>query len=377
MNRVLVRFGEIGTKSEPVRGKMLNVLRQRVENRLKYEDIEYENVPRHQGRIIVETEDAEKAAEVIAEVPGVASTSPAVRCDPDIESMKEAAEEFEIGETFGVSANRAGDHEFTSQDVGVELGGFIEQKTGSSVDLDNPDTLVEADIRDENAYVFTERFEGPNGLPVGAAEPVAALVSGGIDSPVAAYEVMTRGCSILPVYFYNKPIAAEDHLLRLKSVLKKLERFHPSKDWYFYLVDMEEVNNELMEVERGRMLIHRQIMFRVSEKIAEEEGLEALVTGEALGQKSSQTPSNLALTSSVVDKPIFRPLVSSEKESIVERAKTIGSYEYASINSACSTLSPDNPATSMKKQQLDQLKRKAGFEELVETAFKSAEKVEL
>lgn len=377
MNRVIVRYGDIGTKSEPVRGKMISVLRQRVQDRLEYEELDFETVRRKTGRIIVETEQAEKAAEIVSELPGISSVSPAAVADPDLESIKEVSREFEIGETFGVDANRSGQHEFDSRDIQIELGSFTEDRTGASVDLDNPDTLVEVDLRKDEAYVFTQRLEGPDGLPVGVSESLAALVSGGIDSPVAAYEVMTRGCDITPIYFYNKPIAAEDHLLRLNAVLKKLERFNPSKKWEFYVVDMEEVNQELMKVERGRMLIHRKIMFKVSEKIAEKEGLAGLVTGEAIGQKSSQTPSNLELTTSAVDKPVFRPLLTAEKNSITDRARKINTLEEATINSACSTMAPDSPATSMREEDLRKLEDKVDIEELVEKALESAEKREL
>lgn len=374
IDRVLIRYGEIGTKSEPVRGNMESALRQRVQDRLGYEEINFDKVSRKNGRIIIHSDKARKAAKIISELPGVSSTSPAVVTDSDIESIKEASEIFEIGETFGIDANRSGEHEFNSRDVQIELGSFIEKKTGAEVDLDNPDTKVEVDVRQEKAYLFTERYEGPDGLPVGVSGSLAALVSGGIDSPVAAHEVMTRGSNITPIYFYNKPIAAEDHLLRLISVLKKLERFHPSKKWEFYVLDMEEVNKELMKVERGRMLLHRKIMFEVSEKIAEKEGLSGLVTGEAIGQKSSQTPENLEYTSSSIDKPIIRPLISSKKSSISERARSIETFEDSTINSACSSLAPDNPATSMTENDLRKLEEKVDMEELVQKALDSAEK---
>lgn len=377
MDRVLVRYGDIGTKSQPVRGNMLDNLRQRVQDRLEYEGIDFDKVKYKRGRIIALTSEANEAAKAVSELPGVKSCSPAKVTDPTLKSIKETCENLEVGESFGVRANRSGDHDFNSKDIQIEIGSLIESRTGAIVDLDNPDTLVEVDLREDEGFVFTERFDGPDGIPVGSSDPLAALISGGIDSPVAAYEIMTRGSDVLPIYFYNRPIAAQDHLLRFKSVLKKMKRFHPSKKWEFYVVDMEEVNQKLMNVNRGRMLIHRKIMFKVSEKIAEEENLSGIVTGEAIGQKSSQTPSNLALTSSSVQKPVFRPLLTSGKDSIVERARDIDTFEEASIDSACSTMAPDSPATSISKADLNKIEQSLKIEELVDIAFESAEKREL
>ena len=377
MNRVLARYGDIGTKSEPVRSNMVSVLRQRIQDRLEYGSIEFEKVKHDNGRIIVLTNKAQKVAKIVAEIPGVSSSSPAVVTEPDLEGIKKGSKDFEIGETFGVDANRSGEHDFDSRDIQIELGSLIEDRSGASVDLDNPDTLVEVDLRKDEAYVFKQRFEGPDGLPVGSSDSLAALISGGIDSPVAAYEVMTRGSDILPIYFYNKPIAAEDHLLRLTSVLGKMEKFHPSKKWYFYVVNMDEVNQELMKVGRGRMLIHRKIMLKVSEKIAEKEGLSGMVTGEAIGQKSTQTPSNLELTTSAVDKPVFRPLLTSDKDNIVERARQINTFEEASINSACSTMAPDSPATSISEVDLAKLEIEVDIGKRVQKAYDSIEKREL
>lgn len=377
MDYILVRYGEIGTKSNFVRDQMHSVLRQRVEDRLKYEGIEYEKVSKRPGRVIVELSEAENAAEKLAELPGVSSVSPAIKTGADIEEMKTASESFEYGETFGVDARRSGEHDFSSRDVQVELGSHIEDFTGASVDLDDPDTLLEVEVRDEEAYIFTERIEGPDGLPVGTQDELLTLISGGIDSPVAAHEVMKRGSDILPIYFYNRPVAAEDHWLRFRSVVERLKRFNPSKDWNVYKVDMEAVNEELMKVERGRMVLHRIIIFRAAEKIADSEGIKGIVTGESMGQKSSQTASNLSMTTKVVDKPVIRPLITHNKNEIVEKAKDIGTFKDAQIASACSTMAPDSPATSIQESDLDGLKEKVDIDALVERALEGSEKITL
>ncbi len=210
--------------------------------------------------------------------------------------MKQVTEKFEVGETFGIKTNRSGDHEFDSQDVNIEVGSFVEENKGAGVDLDEPETWINFDVREDRAYAFTRKISGPGGMPVGSGDIVAALISGGIDSPVAAHEIMKRGSDTVPIYFYNRPIAAEDHFLRFKSVVEKLQRFNPSRDWKAYKIDMNAVNEELMQVDRGRMVIHKRLMFAVAEKIAEENGLKALVTGESLSQKSSQTAANLKAT---------------------------------------------------------------------------------
>ncbi len=377
MNTVIVRYGEIGTKSGHVRNKMTHVLLQRIQDILNYKELEYTKVSSKYGRIFIDTKEALKAAKLVSKVPGVSTASPAYRAEPSIDSLKQKSEELEVGETFGVDTNNAGKHSFGSQEVNIQLGSHIEQVKGAEVDLDNPDTLVEVDIREESAYIFTQRFQGPDGYPVGTQGDYAALISGGIDSPVAAYRLMTRGADIVPIYFYNKPIAAEDHFLRFKASINHLKKYNPSKDWYGYKVDMEEVNKQLMDVERGRMVLYRKIMFRTAEKIAEKEGLKGILTGESLGQKSSQTSSNLEKTSSSISKPVLRPLLTSPKKNIVQQARKIGTFEEASIDSACSTLSPESPATSIKEEDLRELEKTVDIDKQVEKALEATEKVEL
>lgn len=380
MNRdqILVRYGEIGTKSEPVRSKMIENLRQRVEDRLEHEGLDYRKVSVHPGRVIAEqVKEAEEAVEEISEIPGVASVSPAWKIDSNIEEMKEAAEDLEIGESFGIDTQRSGEHGFDSQEVKEKVGKHVKQEKGAEVELDEPETWIEFDIRGENTYVFTERVKGPDGVPVGSSGRFAALISGGIDSPVAAYEVMKRGNDIVPVYFYNAPIAAEDHYLRFRSVCEKLKRFHPAKDWEGFKVDMQEVNEELMGIGKGRMVLHRRLMFAVAEEICEREGLDGIVTGESLSQKSSQTAQNLKVTSRATGYPVHRPLLTHSKNEITEKARELGTFDDAGIASACKTMAPDSPATRMDENRIRELEKEIGFEELVEKAVEGLERIDL
>lgn len=372
----MIRYSEIGTKGEPVRSRMQDVLRQRVEDRLVYEEADFEKVRDMYGRIYAEMDNPEKYAEAVSEIPGVASVSPCITTGADMEKMKKTSERFDVGEKFAVRVNTSRT-DFSSQEVERELGAYVEEFSGSSVDLDNPDTKIEADIRQDTAYMFSKRLQGSSGFPVGTGGRLACLISGGIDSPVAAYQMMTRGVDITPIYFYNKPIAAEDHLLRFRSSVEKLRRFHPGKNWDAYIVDLEEFNEQLMELGKGRMVVHRRMMFRIAERIAESDGLDGLVTGESLSQKSSQTTVNMETTSEAIDKPVHRPLVSWNKNQITRKAREIGTFEDASINSACQSLSPASPSTSTDVRTAEEMEHELDIERLVDQAIEDIKKISL
>jgi thiamine biosynthesis protein ThiI len=376
MDHVLVRYSEIGTKSRPVAGRMRSMLRDRVAERLAYENIEDAEVETIPGRVLVATDATETAAPMLVELPGVASTSPARRVDAEFDAIAAATDDLPVTSPFAVRANTAGDQPFTSEELEGELGAHVQERTGADVDLETPATTVEVDARDEGAFVFVERFDGPGGFPVDSQDPLVALISGGIDSPVAAYEAMTRGCDIEPVYFYNKPFAAGDHVARFESALSKLVRIHPAKDWRYHLVDLEPVNEALQAVDTGRMILHRRVLFRVAEQIAAETGAVGLVTGEAIGQKSSQTAANLALTTAAVDCPIHRPLLTVPKDEIVRRARALGTYEDAVVDSACRTIAPEYPTPRLGENKLEGLESEVDIDGLVAAAIKNVEVVE-
>ena len=376
-NHVLVRYGEIGTKSRSVRRRMLRLLNQRLRDRLAFESVQASVQPIH-GRLVVATEaDTDSVAAALGKLPGIASASPAIRTEPALDAIKEATSSLDVGESFGIDANVVGEHDFGHGDVNRSIGADVENRTGTPVDLDDPITWIEIDVRDEAAYVFTERYDGPGGFPVGSQGTLGALISGGIDSPVAAHAVMTRGADIVPIYCYNRPIAAGDHRLRFEESLDTLRRFHPGKEWYYYCVDMKAVNEALMAVESGRMILHRIIMFRIAERIADREGLAGIVTGESLGQKSSQTAANLEITSQAIDCPLYRPLLTAPKETIAERAREVGTFETATVASACRSLAPDSPAPEIGQERLESLHQAVDIDDLVAQAIEATETREL
>lgn len=373
MDHVLVRYGEIGTKSNYVRKRMRQVLRQRVEDKLEYEDVNYEQVSEDFDRIIIETDQPKKSVENLKNIPGIKTLSPCIKTENHIEKLCQSVEKLEFRETFGVRCNTR-NTDISSQEVERKLGSHISERFNLEVDLDNPDTWVRVELKTDEAFVFSEKIEGPDGFPVGTQSKMAALISGGIDSPVAAYQMMSRGVDIIPIYFYNKPYSAEDHLLRFESVVNELETFHLSKQWHYYIVDMEHVNRKLEELGKGRMVLHRAVMFRIAEKIAEKEDLKGIITGESLGQKSTQTAENLKVTTSEIDFPVYRPLLDWDKNSITQRSRKLGFFELSSIDSACSTISPDNPSTSIQKEEFNRLKDEIDFDQIISVVEENIEK---
>lgn len=367
MEHVLVRYGELVTKSSKVSYDMKKVLRQRIEDRLVYDDYDFDSVSTVSSRIICNGVGSPyDVAKAVSEIPGVASSSPVYKTKPELNKIKEAVESLDIGDTFGVDANSVKDS-LGSQKLEKELGSHVLKLGEYEVNLDNPDTWINIDLRHEEAYIYTQKFEGPQGFPVGTGDSFAALISGGMDSPVAAYELMKRGSDIVPIYFYNKPIAAEDHLIRFMNVIKKLKRMNPSKDWKAYIVDMKEVNEELLDkLGGGRMLVHRRIMFRIADEIVDCENLSGIVTGESLGQKSSQTGANLEVTSKAVQTSVVRPLLTENKHDIVEKARKLGTFEEAKIDSACQTMAPESPVTKLSEREVNAMENKIDLENLVE-----------
>ena len=358
---VLVRHGDIGVKSSQVQSWMEDGLATNVEAMLAARSVEG-SVRTRRGRLFVQSPTPEAAANAAVDVFGVVSASPARTVPADIEAiadaLAEAASETYDEGSFAVDARRAGDHDFTSQDVG-EVGGravweAVEDRFEPAVDLEDPDHRFSVEVREENAYVFREQFEGPGGLPVGTQAPLVALVSGGIDSPVAAWLAMKRGSPIVPVYFDLGMFGGIDHRARGIDTIRTVAGYAPGQDWTVRVVPIGEALETLHQETAGtRMLSVRRLMLRIGEEIARETDAAGIVTGESIGQKSSQTARNLQATDRVTDWPVHRPLVSCDKQEIIERARAIGTYETATIDTGCNQLAPEQPETAAPIERVE------------------------
>ncbi len=354
-DKAIVRYDEIGIKSNQVRKKMERKLSTNIENILRDRDIDG-RAKRAWSRIIIETENPEKAAEAVADVPGVSSTSAVIETPAEKneiqEKVLELAEEKYDGGSFAMNVRRAGEkdvHSFTSQDLEREIGqAVMDQVEGvePEVDLDDPGIEFQVDCRQDKAYVFMDKKRGPGGLPVGTQGKLVGLLSGGYDSPVALWRAMKRGAEIVPVYIDLGEYGGPDHRARVMDIADTLQSYAPNRDMRVRRIPAGEFIEELMDKTGDtRMLHYRRFMYRVAEIIAEEEGCKGIVTGEAIGQKSSQTLSNLKVASKAVDTPIHRPLISMDKKDIIEEAKDIGTHKGSKIPAGCVDIAPEYPET--------------------------------
>ncbi|AGN01840.1 thiamine biosynthesis protein [Salinarchaeum sp. Harcht-Bsk1] len=353
---VLLRYGDLTTKSHAVGGRMRDRLGGHLEALLDARDLDATIDVGH-ARTILDTEPAEveAVARTAADVFGAVSASPALAVEPTklaIESaLREAAAAHYDGGTFAVEARRAHDgHPFTSEDVGRFGGDAVGEGAPEGVeprvDLDDPDLTFEVEVRESVAYVSLDRIEGPGGLPYGTQAPLVALISGGIDSPVAAYEVMRRGSPIVPVYLDLGDYGGADHEARAVETVRKLAWHAPQDDWELYRVPAGESVAAIADaLDRGRMLAFRRYTVAVAEAIAREHDAAGIVTGEAIGQKSSQTVRNLAITDAATELPVHRPLLSWDKDRISNQARALDTFAESTIPAGCNRFAPDNAET--------------------------------
>ena len=397
---VVVRHGDVNQKSGRVQRDMERRLVGNVEALLADRGLDAE-VEHRWTRLLVRTPESrvEAATEAVTDAFGVVSASPALVVPAERgaieDALARAAEAHYDSGAFAVDARRAGDSlPFTSEDI-EEFGGrtvwnAVEQRSTSDrtrsddavadefdpeVDLDDPDLTFYVECREEgDAFVFLEKRPGPGGLPLGSQAPVVALVSGGIDSPVAAYEVMKRGAPVVPVYIDLGDYGGPDHEARAMETVRTLAERAPNFDMRVWRVPAGDTVSLLVdELEQGRMLAFRRFMYRVAERIAEREGAYGIVTGEALGQKSSQTARNFGVTSRATDLPVHRPLVSFDKNEITRRARAIGTFSDSTIPAGCNRFAPNQAETNARIEPL----RESEPDDLFERAERAAEAAEL
>jgi len=360
---VLVRHGDVNTKSNTVKRYMEGLLVENLEALLADRSIPGE-VERRWNRPLVHTsEDAvADATDAVTDAFGVVSASPALTVSTEkariIEALEETARACYDGGTFAVDARRADktlpyDSEDLAREGGAAIWEAVEDDFEPEVDLDDPDLTFGVEVREDLTFIYLETVPGPGGLPLGSQEPVIALVSGGIDSPVAAYEMMRRGSPVVPAYVDLGDYGGIDHEARAMETVRILSEYAPNFDMQVYRIPGGETVDLLVnEMEQGRMLSLRRFFYRAAETLAGRVDANGIVTGEAAGQKSSQTVRNLGVTSRATRLPIHRPLLTWDKADIVAKAREIGTFTDSTIDAGCNRVTPDRVETNARLEPL-------------------------
>lgn len=379
---ILAAYGEIALKSDRVRGRFVSKLKSNIREAFAARGLDV-RVRHRWSRILVDgLDDIDLGCRVASRIFGLKYIAPYRYVGlNDLESfMRDNASKLLDGvESFAVRVRRTGMHSFTSRDLERSVGGIVKEVSGIRVDLDNPDRTIYVEVHDSECYVYTDRVEAPGGLPLGASSRVVSLVSGGIDSPVATWLMMKRGCPVTMLFAYFPFGGDESDLRRFLAVARILRDWHIGEEIRVYSYRHDNALKEIRRLADGyTCVLCRRMMYRVACRVAEMEGAKAIVTGENLAQVASQTLDNLYVVDEASTLPVLRPLIGFEKEDSVRMARMIGTYEASTmpVSSGCRPIKgcwarPRRPTTRAIFDRVRKLESMIDVDRLVGEALSS------
>jgi tRNA uracil 4-sulfurtransferase len=374
---VLLKFGELALKGRN-RPRFVRALERNL--RRLTTDLGSLDV-RHRGGVFIVSGDVpeDELVERCLRLPGVSVVQPAVRCERDATVAADAAVELlrELpGRTFAVRATRR-DKRFPLRSIELArlLGDAVRVRLGLEVDLSAPDLELFVEVDHKELLVSVARLRGAGGLPVGTSGRALVLLSGGLDSPVAAYRMMKRGLRCDFLHFSGRPFTSPDSIYKAYALVGNLDRFQGGSR--LYVVTFGQAQRRLATAGAGRLqvLSQRRLMMRVASALGERLGSDALVTGDSLGQVASQTLPNLAVVEEAAGLPLLRPLIDRDKSEIVDAARELGTYDISILpdEDCCQLFSSKLASTRGRSDDLREIERTADVEELVDQLAESAE----
>lgn len=374
MYYILVRYGELTLK-----GKNRNVFERQLLKNIKSQLKQFNlNIHKDRNRIYIDEVSSEIVNEVkekLMLIPGIHSFAIARICDNDMETIKAVAlEQFDTqNPEFKVSVKRIwkGYH-LISNEIEREIGAHIlinnDGLEGMKVKIKKPAQEVKIEIHQEKAYVFSQHIQAMGGLPIGTAGRAIVLLSGGIDSPVAAIEAMKRGLRVDCFHFSSPPYTNEKALEKVKDLTRELQKYDRSIQLYdFHIADLQIALNKTCK-DSLQVVLLRRMMMRVVDRFMDELGAGAIVTGENLAQVASQTLGNMNIVNSTVDRLILRPLLTYDKYQIIELAKKYNTYDISirPFDDCCVLFLPKSPATNAKLSVVRTEEEKLMYNKMVE-----------
>ena len=383
---ILIKNGELTLKGLN-RNSFEDILIKNMKKRLA--DLGSFEFTKSQSTIMVEPVDSEvdldDATDRLSKVFGIAALSRACVCEKDFESIKSTCieyleEQLEDAKTFKVEAKRS-DKKFPmkSPEICRETGGYILSKFHHlSVDVHNPDVVVTVEVRDKYAFVRGNNIKGAGGMPTGTSGRAGILISGGIDSPVAAYMMAKRGIELCAIHFASPPYTSELAEMKVMELLKRVAQY--SGVITTYVVPFTKIQEAIRDLcpEEFFTIIMRRIMMMISQEIAKSQNCSALITGESVGQVASQTMYALACTDCAVNMPVFRPCIGMDKEEIIAISRKIDTFETSiqPYEDCCTVFTPKHPKTRPHIDDVVKAEQNIeNLDELVAEAITNAKKV--
>ena len=381
MEYIICHYHEIALKGNN-RGFFERKLAENIKNFLPKESFDF--VKNISGRIIIKLNQEgkgkkEKIENILKNICGIVHFSFADNCKQDLKIIKKKSIDFlkkEKFKTFRVSTKRSNKKfKLNSQQINEEIGAFIVQKLNKKVNLKNYDLNLFIEIVQDYSFLYLDKVKGRGGLPVGVSGKGLVLISGGIDSPVAAFLAMKRGIKISLIHFHSFPYTDKESIEKVKMIIQILNKFQFRLK--LYLCPFADVQKEILLniPAKLRIIFYKRMMLRIAEKVGENEKIETLITGESVGQVASQTLENIKVIQSVSDKLILRPLICQDKREIIEKAKDIGTFDTSILphQDCCTRFVPRHPATKARLKNVENTEQKLDIKKLVKKSIQGME----
>ena len=338
-------------------------------------NLPFSNISRLSGRIIIEEIDSsllDQYINIMSNVIGIRNFILAAETPLDLEQIKnkalEASHSYDKKNSFRISSRRQNKNfKFTTRQINQIVGQHIVDQKGLKVNLDNPDLDILIEIVNDKAFIGTKKIRTFGGLPVGTGESALSLISSGIDSPVASFNIIKRGVSLDYIHFHSAPATSRQSIYNVESILKQLCRYQ--MNCTLYLFPLLDIQNIIMDQIDSKywVVLFRRAMIKIANKVAKEYRYKVLISGENIGQVASQTLSNIATIDDASSIPIIRPLAGHNKEEIVDQAEIIDTYQISiePYQDCCSYFVPPNPETKSNLDRIQRLEKKFNLDEMI------------
>lgn len=372
---ILIAFGELFLKSKGVKEELKQKLSENIQKILTKKEADF-NIVNLRERIFIETKEIKKTKQIIKHTPGVTwSTEVIAFKEKDFEEVNyfiktNYSSWIKNNESFALEVKK-GDSKKSTQEIIEKAAENIKRK----VNLDNPDKKIFIEKRKNYWFIYFKKNKAIGGLPIKTQGKVACLMSGGIDSPVASYLTLKRGAENIWIHFHSFPLTSKSSIEKNQRLAKIFLSYQPNLK--LYLIPFTNIQKEIKTKTnpKYRVLLYRRMMLRIAKKIAEKENCQALVTGESLGQVSSQTLNNMQITQKSVNQLILRPLIGMNKEEIMNLAKRINTYEISiePQEDCCTLFVPKKQTAEGKLEKVKKLEEELEINALINNSLKNME----